>query len=108
MIQKLISQADNLITFSFFALLFGLIKAALSANRSIKNILLTLFVTVPVGTLVGALSLEVGFGEYTSLTITSICSLLAQDIVLGIINNKDFLLGLFKRAAENIVDKTTK
>lgn len=108
MFQKLISQADNLITFSFFALLFGLIKAALSANRSVKSIFLTIFVTVPVGTLVGALSLEVGFGEYASLTITSVCSLLAQDIVLGVINNREFLSGLFKRAAENIVDKTTK
>jgi hypothetical protein len=109
MLHKLLGQVEDLLPLTIFAFLFGFIKATVSPTPwSLKNTLLTILVSVPVGTLAGAVGLELGFGQYVAFTITSVSSLLAHDIVLGILNNKTLFSDLFKRAAENLIDKTTK
>lgn len=109
MFSRLVDQINDLVTFVIVALIFGLVRVVMMPGvKSITTYLLSMAVSVPVGTIAGALCLEFGFGDMASIAMASLASLLAHDLLTGIMNNKDFLGSLIKRAAENLTDRLTK
>lgn len=108
MMDRLVANIHDLMIFSGVAFVFGLIKISMAKDpMPVKYHLLTLVLSVLVGTLAGEVALEAGFKDFVALAVTSIGSLLSRDIIAAVIN-KTFLADLAKRAAENIVDKTTR
>lgn len=109
MIHRLADQIGDIIVFAGAALIFGIVRLLLLAgDQSVKVYLASLIVSVPVGTLTGALCLEMGVADIASMTAASVTSLLAHDILSGIMKNREFLGSLLKRAAENLTDRWTK
>ncbi len=109
MISRLAEHFSELILLAIAALIFGIIRVwMMPGAKSAKVYVISILISVPTGTLIGAMSLEWGFGDYASMTCASVGSLLAHDILTGIMNNKGFLGILIKRAAENLTDKLTK
>jgi len=110
MFQRILDQVGDLITLALISLIFGVTKV-LTLNESkdcFKCAIGTVIISVVVGTLAGGLALQYQLGDYTSLTISSIASLLSRDLVMAILKNRNALGELLKRAAENLVDKFTK
>lgn len=107
--QRIIDQLGDLVIFALVSLTFGVVKV-LTATDPVgwKQTVVTVFIATAVGTLAGALALQYALGDYTSLTVSSIASLLSRDIVVAILKNREILGNLVKRAAYNIVDKITK
>ena len=109
MIHRLAEQLGDILVFAAAALIFGIVRLLLlPGNNSVKVYLTSLAASVPVGTLVGAMCLEFGVADYASMAAASVASLLAHDLLTGIMNNRAFLGALLKRAAENLTDKVTK
>lgn len=109
MIHRLIEQVGDLILFALISLVFGIIKCfAAPEPTNWKERIGSILISVVVGTLAGALSLQYSFGDYTAITISSLASLMSRDIVMSILNNRKHLSDLVKRASENLVDKFTK
>lgn len=109
LLHRLAEKIGDYYVLAVTALIFGLIRLlTLPGSSSVRNYLISLSASVPVGTLVGALALELGAPDIASMALTSLASLLAHDLVLGILNNKGFIGALLKRAAENLTDKVTK
>lgn len=94
--------------FALTSFLFGIIKILVAPQAvPLKHSILTLVLGVLVGSLAGAVALELGSGDYVSITVSAIFSLLSRDIILALLN-KPLVSDLAKRAGENIVDKLTK
>lgn len=109
MLHRLFDQIGDLLVFAAVSLAWGLVKISLGPNDGgIWSILVAIFLAVFVGTLTGAIVLQAGYGDYAALTASSLASLSARDAVVGMVRNKDYLAGLFKRALENLVDKFTR
>lgn len=109
MLGRLLDQANDLIAFAVLGLFFGLLRVwAMPGVQSVFTYLASVGASVPVGTIVGALCLEHGYGDITSISFASLSSLVAHDLITAIVRNKEFLGSLLKRAAENITDKLTK
>lgn len=110
MFHRILDQAQDLILLAFISLVFGVTKVLTlhESKNCFKCALGTVIVSVVVGTIAGGLALQYQFGDYTSLTISSIASLLSRDLVMAVLKNREYLGDLLKRAAENLVDKGTK
>lgn len=109
MLHRLTEQLGDIIVLAGVALIFGIVRLLLLPGpHSVKIYLTSLAISVPVGTLIGALFLELGMADMASMAAASVGSLLAHDFLTGIMNNREFLSSLLKRAAENLTDKFTK
>jgi hypothetical protein len=109
MLHRILEQMGDLILFAMISLVFGVIKvfAAPSVDCWKCNIG-TILISVVIGTISGALALESGFGDYTAITVSSLCSLLSRDILAAILNNRKNIGMLVRRAMQNLVDKYTR
>ncbi len=106
--DRVLSHTHDLALFASVAFLFGLIKIFTSTHiMPLRHNIITLFVSVVIGTLAGEIAIEYGSADFISLGITSVASLLSREIIAGIMN-KQFLADLAKQAATNVVDKVTK
>lgn len=109
MLHRLFAQMGDLVVLAGISLAFALVKLVLAPEPSNFRIsLASVFCGVAVGTLAGGIALGFGWSDYIALTCSSFASLLSRDLVLGIINNKEFLGRLVRKAALNITDKFTK
>lgn len=109
MFQRMVAQGWDLLILVVVSLLFGIVKlASMSEKIGVRAALASIFISVAVGTLVGAVAMQLGWVDYIALMCSSLSSLLARDIVVGILSNKSFLGGLLRRGAENLTDKITK
>lgn len=109
MFYRLLDQIGDLAVFAVVSFIFGVMKClTLPEPQNWKQSILSVMIAVSVGTLAGAVALEVSFGDYTALTISSVASLMSRDIFMAIINNRGHISELVKRASNNIVDKFTK
>lgn len=106
--DRVTTHIHDIVLFASVAFFFGLIKIFTATySMPLKYNLITLFVSVFVGTMAGEIAIEAGTADFISLGCTSVASLLSREIVAGILN-KQFLADLAKQAATNLVDKTTK
>ncbi|AEP08880.1 hypothetical protein [Micavibrio aeruginosavorus] len=109
MFARLADQIGDLFVFAAAALIFGIVRLLLlPGGQPVKVYLASIATSIPVGTLAGALCLELGVPDIASMAGACTASLLAHDFLLGIMNNRVFLGQLLKRAAENLTDKVTK
>ena len=109
MLHRIWEQIGDLALFAMVSLIFGIIKLyTLPELDGWKQAISSLFVSIIIGTLAGALALQYQFGDYTALSVSSVASLLSRDIVLGILKNRHQIGELLKRAAFNLVEKFTK
>jgi len=108
MIQRIFEQLSDLALLAIISLVVGFIKILLVPEpRCLLCNVLTLIISVFVGTLAGALAMQFALGDYAALAISSVASLLSRDIVMAMLNNRQHLGYLFKRATTNIVDRLT-
>jgi hypothetical protein len=106
--ERVLANINDLVLFAAVAFFFGLIKILTAANKmNLRYNLITLFVSVVVGTMAGQIALETGSADFISLGVASLASLLSREIIGGILN-KQFIADLAKQAATNVVDKVTK
>lgn len=103
--ERLTTDLPNILVFTLWAMLFGVIRTIINpVRRSVRSFLTTFLVSVPVGTLLGAVALEHGLGDYTALAGASIGSLIAHDMVLVLLNHRKYV----DRAINNLIDKWTR
>lgn len=108
MFERITSNWHDLVTFIGVTAMFGMVKIWMSqSHMPLRYKVLSLFVSVLVGTLAGGIALENGAPDFISLSVASISSLLARDFVHAVLD-KQLVQELAKRAAENVVDKVTK
>lgn len=108
MLHRLLENIGDLAVYALTAFLFGIIKILVAPQAiPLKHSILTLVLGVLVGSLAGAVALELGSGDYVSITVSAIFSLLSRDIILAFLN-RTLVSDLAKRAGENLVDKLTK
>lgn len=106
--ERVVSHTHDIVLFASVAFFFGLIKILTATSKmNLKYNLITLFVSVIVGTMAGEIAIETGSADFVSLGVTSLASLLSREIIAGILN-KQFLADLAKQAATNVIDKVTK
>ena len=109
MLHRLVEQLGDLVLLACMSLLFGIVKVIAAPTPDCwKCNFGSLFISVIIGTLAGALALQTQLGDYTALAISSFCSLISRDLVMAILDNRKNIGGLLKRAAENLVDRFTK
>ena len=109
MISRFAEHIGEITAFAIAAMIFGVIRLLLLPGDSpLRVYFVSLAVSIPVGTIIGALAMEWGCGDYASMAAASIGSLLAHDLLTGLMSNRAFLGALLKRAAENITDRMTK
>ena len=109
MFERILTQMGDLMTLAIVSLAMGCIKILVSPDQqSWTQRLVTLFISVFVGTLTGAFALQYHVGDYSALMVSSMASLLSRDIVTTILTNRLYLADLIRTALENIVDKVTK
>lgn len=109
MIHRLAEQIGDILVFAIAALVFGVVRILLlPGGQPVKVYLTSIVASVPVGTLVGALCLEVGLADIASMSAASVASLLAHDLLSSLMNNREFLGQLLRRAMENLTDKVSK
>lgn len=108
MLQRLIDDMGNLILLAAISFLVGIMKMiGTKEPQNWKARIGTLIISVFVGTLAGALTMQYQLGDYTALTITSLASLLSRDIVMGILNNRVYIGRLVKIGLRKLVNKYT-
>lgn len=109
MLHRILEQLNDLLALAAVSVLIGVAKViAVPDPDCWKCRIGTVFMSAFVGTLSGALALQYQLGDYTALTISSIASLLARDIVTGILNNRQAIGALLRKAAVQLVDKFTR
>lgn len=109
MFHRLLDQIQDILMMAIAALIFGILKVLMMPNgQPVKVYISSLVASVPVGTLAGALCLELGVPDIASISCASLASVLAHDLLYGIMKNTDTIGGLLKRASENLIDKWTK
>lgn len=90
------------------AMIFGLVRVLLSTEKMpIHYHLVSLFISVTMGTIVGIVALESGVLPFLTMAITSGVSIVSRDIVSGVLD-KSWQRALAQRAVDNLVDKATK
>lgn len=90
-------------------LLGGVIKILYSSGaRGLREIVAIIFVAIPVGMIAGYAVFEAGYGVAMISAVAAACSLVADKIVLAIIDSGDHIPELIKRGLTNWVDKKTK
>jgi hypothetical protein len=109
--KKILDEATigAMVLIAMCVVLFAMIKALVSnGDRTLGKVVVMFFVAVPVGLIAGLVSFEWGLGQFTACLIASMATLLSEQIVLSIVNNKINFSELFKRLAENLIDKWTR
>lgn len=109
MLERFIAQAGDMIVMAVAAFLFGILRLLLLPDRHpVRVYFVSLLSSVAVGVLAGLFCKEIGWGDIASMGAVSLASLLAHDLLMGIMNNRQFLGQILKRAVENLTDKVTK
>jgi hypothetical protein len=107
-LDRLHTNAADVGVFATIALIFGLIKWAVTPGPvHWKTTAINLIIGVSVGVITGGLALELNAGDFGAITATSVASLLSRELV-DFIRDKQALGALAKQAAENLIDKATK
>lgn len=109
MLHRILEQMSDLLVLAFISIAIGVAKVIATPDPNCwKCRIGTVLMAAFVGTLAGALALQYQFGDYTALTVSSLASLLSRDIVMGILNNRQAIGALIRRAAVNLTDKFTR
>lgn len=108
LLDRLHTNASDIGVFAGLAVVFSTLKWITAPKQgSLKVFIVNLAVAIPIGILAGGTSLELGYGDFVSMTVASFATFLSRDF-LDLLRDKQLLSDLTKRAADNIVDKVTK
>ena len=109
LVDKFIAYFEPLAFLFVGVITFGLIKFIMTPHtRTLKHLGASLFVSVPMGVLTGAIMKEAGYGEMASTGVACATAILAHDIIMAAILRKRHLVRYLDRAINNIIDKLTK
>ena len=108
-IDKLAAYVEPLAFMFVWVVTFGLIKFIMTPHsRTLRHLCASLFVSVPMGVLTGAIMKEAGYGEFAATGVACATAILAHDIIMAAILRKRHLVRYLDRAINNIIDKLTK
>lgn len=92
-----------------WVIIFSLIRFIMRpTTRTIGALLTSLFISVPVGMLVGSIMLEYGYGANITAGIASFAAVQADRIMSFLLNNQKQLGAYADRIITNLIDKFTK
>lgn len=93
-----------------FVIVFNTIKIILSKGkkRTWRKIFIDFFVSAPVGILSGMVASEWGFGTWTCTVVAVFGVLLAENIVMAIMESRTELGRWLRTAVDNLIEKFTK
>lgn len=101
--------SDTTIILTIFVAIFSFIKIILVPQlRTVKKALASFFVGWPSGILAGLIALEYGAGQYSAIAVGCLFTLVAEHLIVSIIDNGSNINALVMRALNNLVDRWTK
>ena len=108
MIDRLQIQLTDIGVFAGLAVVFTVLKCITAPLPcSLRIAIVNVVVAIPIGILTGGTALELGYGDFVSMTIASVATFLSREL-LDFLRDRQAIKDLSIRAANNLVDKVTK
>ena len=108
-IDRVVEYIEPLAFICLWVITFALIRFIVTPSaRTFRNLIASLFVSVPTGVLTGGILKELGYGELLSTGGACLMTIVAHNLMIGLILHNRQLVKYVDRAINNIIDKLTK